>query len=245
MSRRPFRSALTVVGLLFLVLGAVQARAVSAESEAPPVEPRHAERVARDVVDELGLDKAPEDQPDNPRIQPPAGSALGAVGQVLAYLLVGAAGAGLAYAIVALVRGAGRRRSHDDDDTDDEVGVETGVATAAEDIDTLSAQQWRERAAAAEAAGRYADAVRFLHYAGLLGLDEDGLVAFEPGRPNGDYVRVLTRLVPGPAPADLVHLNRLMEDATFGHHDLDPAAVAWSRSGWARIRDAFTAGATA
>lgn len=245
MSRHPFRAALTVVGLLFLLLAAAQARAASAETEAPPVEPRRAERVARDVVDELGLDKAPEHQPDNPRVQPPAGSALGAVGQVLAYLLVGAAGAGLAYAIVALVRGAGRRRSHDDDEDDHAVGVETGTATAAEDIDALSAQQWRERAAAAETAGRYADAVRFLHYAGLLGLDEDGLVAFEPGRPNGDYVRILTRLAPGTAPADLQHLNRLMEDATFGNQDLDPAAVAWSRSGWTRIRDAFAAGAAA
>ena len=250
MSRRLLESVVAAASVVLVLLAparldvaAARTDVAAARTETAPGEPpEHAERVARDVVDELGLDKPPDEQ--QPRVQSPAGSAFGAVGHVLAYLLVGAAAAGIGYAIVALVRSAGGRRSRDGGDEEDAVDVETGTAAAADDIEALTAAQWRERAATAEAAGRCADAVRFLHYAGLLGLDEDGLVEFEPGRPNGEYVHIVADLAPGAAPEDLRHLNRLMEDATFGHYEMGPDAVQWSRSGWTRVREAFVPRAT-
>lgn len=239
-SRLALVTAAALVALLSTVAGQVGG---AARADTPQVEPESAERTARDVVDSLGLDRHDRDQQQTPDAAPSA-SPFAAVGQVLAYVLVAAAAAGLAYAIFAIVRNLSRRQRPDDEAGDHGVEVETGSA-AEERIDALAASQWRERAAAAEAEGRYADAVRFLHYAGLLGLDEDGLVPYDPGRANGDYVRVLAGLVPGPAPEDLRGLNRLMEDATFGKHPMDPDAVSRSRSGWTRVHDAFAVGARA
>lgn len=205
-----------------------------AQEQAPP-SPERAERVARDVVDELDLD---DPQPEDEQREPPqTGGALGALGQVLAYLFVAAAAVGIGYAIFALVRGRGGGDDKDDADGDDTVAVDTGSAAAEERIEALSAAQWREQAATAEAESRFADAVRYLHYAGLLGLDEAGVVPFEPGLPNGAYVAIVADLArsPGSAPEDLRGLNRLMEDATFGHRPMDAGAVAATRAGWERL----------
>lgn len=229
-------------GLVVLLLAAVGPLGGAVRADTPQVEPERAERTARDVVAGLGLDQPDREQQRPPDVAPSA-SPFAAVGQVLAYVLVAAAAAGLAYAVFAIVRNLSRRHKPEKESGDDGVEVETGSAAAGERIDALAASQWRERAAAAEADGRYADAVRFLHYAGLLGLDEDGLVPYDAGRANGDYVRVLAGLVPGHAPEDLRGLNRLMEDATFGKHPMDPDAVNWSRSGWTRVHDAFAVGA--
>lgn len=228
--------------VLMLVLTAATARipSATAQSGAAPVPPEQAERTARDVVDGLGLDEPPPDR-NEPPAQMPGSSAFGVVGEVLAYLLVGAAAAGLVYVVVALVR-RGRRHDHGGDDDDDgDVAVESGRVDAEDDVSALTAAQWRARAAEAEAQGRFADAVRYLHFSGLIGLDEDGLVAFDPGRANGEYVRLVAALAPGGAPADLGHLNRLMEDATFGKRDLDAAALDWSRDGWERVRSGIGA----
>lgn len=221
---------------LWSLLAAIPVGAASAQepAQAPPA-PERAERVARDVVDELDLE---DPKPEDPSRQPPTGgAAFGALGQVLAYLLVTAVAVGIGYVIFALVRSRGGSDDGDDTDGDDTVEVDSGTAEAEDRAELLSAAQWRERAAAAEAEGRFADAVRYLHYAGLIGLDEAAVVAFEPGLPNGAFVTIVADLegAPATAPEDLRRLNHLMEDATFGHRPMDAAAVTSTRSGWERL----------
>ncbi|MBX7160544.1 MAG: hypothetical protein K1X95_09665 [Acidimicrobiia bacterium] len=239
---RAVRRGAAVAVLLVAVgfAGLPAAAAVAAEPVQPTVPPERAEHTAQEVVDSLGFDE-PSDReaPPPPTVE---GSAFGAIGELLAYLLVGAAVAGLVYVVLVLLRGRGHRRGRDDSD-DDDVAVETGSSDAGDDIAALSAAEWRARAAEAEAQGRFADAVRFLHFGGLIGLDEDGLVAFDPGRANGEYVHLVATLAPDSVPADLSHLNRLMEEATFAKRDMDAAALAWSRSGWERVHDGIAAGA--
>lgn len=237
------RKRLIRLGVVAALLALPLRAALAQEPPQAPPSPERAERVARDVVAELGLDDPrPEDDP----VQPPqGGAAFGALGQVLAYLIVAAALVGIGYAVYALVRRAGGGREDDDEDEDGHVEVEVGTADAEDRIESLSAAQWREQAARAEIEGRFADAVRFLHYAGLLGLDEAGVVTFEAGLPNGAYVAIVAGLTarPASAPEDLRGLNRLMEDATFGHRPMDAATVAATRSGWERLTTDLAAAA--
>lgn len=236
---------MTVKMLASLIIAAVAvlfpARAtLGQEVPQPPPSPERAERVARDVVAELDLDDPQRE--DELRQPPQGGAAFGALGQVLAYVVVAAALVGIGYAVFALVRRAGGKAHTDDDDSEDSVEVDTATAEEEEHIEALSAAQWRERAATAEVEGRFADAVRYLHYAGLLGLDEAGVVPFEAGLPNGAYVAIVAGLARSPSSAaeDLSRLNRLMEDATFGHRPMDAAAAAATRSGWEALTSDLT-----
>lgn len=199
------------------------------------VDTERARSTARQVVDELDLDPEEQPPPDPPELS--NASPFAAFGQILGYAAMAAALVGIGFAIYALVRSMTGRTKDDDDETS---GVETSTGALEDEtpIDAFSADEWTARAAAAEAEGRYADAVRFLHYAGLLRLDEDGTVPFDSSRTNGGYVDEAVALSTDAA-QDLLGLNRLMEDATYGHLPADPEDVGRTRSGWQQVRTAL------
>jgi len=202
-------------------------------SHSESVDGERARSTARQVVDELDLkQEEPPDQqpPDMPNMSP-----FGALGQILGYVAAAAALVGIGLAIAALVRSLTGRSKGDEDETTRDVETTTGALEDETAIDALSAEEWTARAVAAEKEGRFGEAVRFLHYAGLLRLDEDGSVPFESSRTNGGYVDVALT-VSQDAATDMADVNRLMEDATYGHLPAGPDEVDRTRSGWQRLR---------
>ena len=113
---------------------------------------------------------------------------LGGLGQVLMWLLLGAAVVGLAYAIVKNVR-MGEKSSADEEEappSDAPAIAERQQGPIETDVERLLA-----RAKAAAAKGNHKQAIDYAYAALLRRLDGDGLIRIHSSRTNGDYVRDL------------------------------------------------------
>ncbi len=199
--------------------------ALDAREDAAPVD---AARARRQAVAILGRPKGPHKPNWLERLLERIGNAIsgffkdlgisvpgGALGAVLALVAVAA----LTLLVVAVVRT--RRRLREESAGDD--GTAPGKPRKAKD--------WEAEARRAAQEGRYEDALRFRHFAGLLRLDDGGWIRFTAGRTDGEYATDLSGRLPGAA-RDFRSLSRLVQDVVFGSAPADAGTLARSEEGW-------------
>ena len=104
--------------------------------------------------------------------------------------------------------------------------------------DALPEASWLALADDYTARGDYRLALRALHLAGLRRLGERGLISIATTKSGGEYGRELERRSrPQPVVFPLFSTNlRRFEEAWYGFHELDPAAVLTVRQRWEDIR---------
>ena len=114
--------------------------------------------------------------------------ALGGLGQVLMWLILGGALFGLAYAIVSNVRKGPQSEGGEEEAQAPEAATiaEQQRGPIETDVERLLA-----RAKAAAGKGNYKQAIDYAYAALLRRLDGDGLIRIHSSRTNGDYVRDL------------------------------------------------------
>ncbi len=90
---------------------------------------------------------------------------------------------------------------------------------------------WDRRAQEAATRGDYSNAVRFLHHAGILRLDDASVIAFDPARTNGTYASLLAER-DTVAARSLRKLNQTVEVTAFGRVEADAQTFNTSHHLW-------------
>jgi hypothetical protein len=141
------------------------------------------------------------------------GGAGGGGGTIVAYLIVAVAAA---FLIRVLLRADWRRPRRDRTERDEPRVTVTSRPDAA---------GWRDRAAAAEAEGRWRDAVRFRFAVLVAELVTGGVLDAVPGRTAAEYHRALVELRPAAA-EPFGRAVRIFEDAWYGDVLVGPDEAA-------------------
>jgi hypothetical protein len=90
---------------------------------------------------------------------------------------------------------------------------------------TRTPAQWRDEAAALEAAGRWKEGLRCRHRALIAELVRRGAIPEQAGRTAGEYVRDVARTLPDAAPA-MAAATELFEAAWYGDAETGAAEAA-------------------
>lgn len=101
-------------------------------------------------------------------------------------------------------------------------------------------EDWEAEAAAAEAEGRWRDALRARYRLGIARLAARGLVEEVPGRTTGEYLREASANVPGAAP-DLRAVTEAFDAAWYGDRAVDAPDVRAVSDGVERVTAALRA----
>lgn len=234
--RRRWLAALLAALLAAFIVTAPVASAQQSESDnTQPPTPDEARDAACDVIG-CEPNTLPE-PPDLPNFQiPPVGAASG-IGSVILVILIIVVVAALVLAIVAMAR---NRRSDDEEDEDnrDHIDVTTGIHGRKRRA-PKTAKDWEELALLAAGEDDYEAALRYLHHAGVLRLDEDGHIRFQKGRTNGEYAALLAAARPS-ATSKLRNLNRGVEDVLFGERPATAERFSDAERGWSELRNELT-----
>jgi hypothetical protein len=126
-----------------------------------------------------------EDEPRTIRLP-----ALGGLGQILLWILIGAAVVGLALLLAQNFRRARDKDAPDDVPDGDPAAIAQAAAQSGGAVET-DVDRLLARARAQAARGEFRRAIDDAYAALLRRLDGDGLIRIHPARTNGDYVRDL------------------------------------------------------
>jgi hypothetical protein len=189
-------------------------------------------RVAREILGEARFRPAPLPHPLRGVLEA-IGNAFAPVGHAVARAFAGVAGvvpgggaavwvvlsaAIVAIAVVVATRLTGRKL----------VDRAAGAARRGGDLGAPDAAALEAAADAAEREGRSEQAVRLRFQAGLLRLDEIGVLTYRPSLPNAAVARRL-----GSATFD--GLLRRFEEVVYGGRTAEPADARSAREGWREV----------
>jgi len=166
---------------------------------------------------EGGSGPAPEpvDPPSMPTATPFAG--LGAVGQVIVWLVLALLVALFGYALFRVVQSRSRRVREDGEDED------AGPVVVADEVDGIerTGDQWRRLALAAEAEGRWRDGLRCRYRALTAMLIEQRVLADVAGRTTGEQRSEVRVGVPDASP-DFADAAELFDRSWYGNLPTGP-----------------------
>lgn len=167
----------------------------------------------------------PPDLPEPPSadVPTPPFEGLGAVGQVLVWVVAALLVAGGVWLIVRLVRS--RRRREQDEEDENVTLVDADDDLRPDDPPLTDAEAWRRRADEAEAAGDRREAVRCRWRSMVAELASAGALDEIRGRTSGELVAALAD-ARSPAAEVFAQATRRFEDAWYGARDPGPDGCA-------------------
>jgi hypothetical protein len=147
-------------------------------------------------------------------------------GRVLLWTVLGVTGAIVLYLVARLILTTGRPMPAPDDE--------------AFEVERRGHSDWLAEAEARLGEGDYRAALRALHMAALLRLDEAGVLTYDPAAADGWFVRALRRQGPADLASALSALSQLFSLVWYGNAPAGPGEYRRAQESWRQV-EALTA----